>query len=105
LVVYDLIEAFLGACLAAIFMTLPAIRTAGDLTSSDEDRVLEDELNPGPPKAQFKIDQPVCVTAGPLVGLRGMTDDRAPDGRWVIRVIDAEPGVYLCIESRMLSYE
>jgi len=86
-------------------MTLPAIRTAGDLASSDEDRLLVDDLHSGLPNAQFRIDQPVCVTAGPLVGLRGMTDDRAPDGRWVIRVTGAEPGVYLCIESRMLTYE
>jgi hypothetical protein len=85
-------------------MTLPAVRFTDEHASSDERQTLEDDLDLRPTNSQFLIDQPVCVRAGPLAGLRGVTDDQAPDGRWIIRLIDAEPGVYLCIESDLLVY-
>jgi len=86
-------------------MTIQAIRTSKEhQTSSDEHHVLDDDLNLRPAGPQLAIDQPVCVRAGPLLGLRGVTNDRAPDGRWVIRLVDAEPGVYLCIEGHLLGY-
>jgi len=85
-------------------MTLPVTPTADDLTSSDEYGTLEDERDVRPTALQFVSGLPVCVKDGPFVGLRGVTDDRAPDGRWVIRLIDTQPGVYLYIHSSMLSY-
>jgi len=85
-------------------MNLPVIPTADDLTSSDEYRTLEHERDVRPAALQFVSGLPVCVKDGPFVGLRGVADDQAPDGRWVIRLIDAQPGVYLYIHSCMLSY-
>jgi len=85
-------------------MTLPVTPTADDLTSSNEYGTLEDERDMRPAMLQFVSGLPVCVKDGPFVGLRGVIDDQAPDGRWVIRLIDMQPGVYLCIHSCMLSY-
>jgi hypothetical protein len=86
-------------------MILPALHTDDEPTASAESNVLEDELNQRARVSQLASGQQVRVRVGPLVGLRGVTDDRAHDGRWVVRLLGFEPGVYLCIDSSLIVNE
>jgi hypothetical protein len=80
-------------------MAMPAI------SPTDQDVTHENGLDLSLEASQFLIDRPVCVKAGPLAGLRGVTHNQAHDGRWIIKLDDVEPGVYLCVECQVLTYE
>ena len=45
----------------------------------------------------------VEVCLGPLKGVKGVLVEACDDHRWLLRPLDAQPGVYLCMAENLLT--
>jgi hypothetical protein len=49
--------------------------------------------------------EPVEIQRGALVGMRGVLIEARGNGRWMVELLDAGPGLFVCIDESALVVE